>query len=275
MELNEMVVTAPEEDRRAPNRSRKLRRGIYILPSAFTVANMLCGYYAILATLDGRFLDFDRAACAIGFAYLFDSMDGRVARMMGTESAFGREFDSLADVVSFGIAPAFLMYAWAIRGITAGIAPEWLHLKELGWLIGFAFAVCCAWRLARFNIQGMAPGGNRYFVGMPTPAAAGMLAAIVHFFKGEPVESVTFSLLLLGLMVVLGALMSSTIRFFSFKDIPLTKRQPSLSVIALALLVGAVVYFSRQTLLIITAAYTIHGPILQLIRTARLKARPA
>ena len=115
MELNE-IVTGSEEDRRAPNRSRKLRRGIYILPSAFTVANMLCGYYAILATLDGRFLDFDRAACAIGFAYLFDSMDGRVARMMGTESAFGREFDSLADVVSFGIAPAFLAYAWASGG---------------------------------------------------------------------------------------------------------------------------------------------------------------
>jgi CDP-diacylglycerol--serine O-phosphatidyltransferase len=285
MELNEMVITAPEEDRRAPNRSRKLRRGIYILPSAFTVANMLCGYYAILATLDGRFVDFDRAACAIGFAYLFDSMDGRVARMMGTESAFGREFDSLADVVSFGIAPAILMYAWAIRGLTVGalpgigvlpaIPPEWLHLKELGWLIGFSFAVCCAWRLARFNIQGMAPGGNRYFVGMPTPAAAGMLAAIVHFFKGEPVESVPFALFLLALMIVLGALMSSTIRFFSFKDIPLTKRMPSLSVIVLAILVGAVVYFSRQTLLIVTAAYTIHGPILQLIRSARLKARPA
>jgi CDP-diacylglycerol---serine O-phosphatidyltransferase len=275
MELNQMATIAPEEDRRAPNRSRKLRRGIYILPSAFTVANILCGYYAILATLDGRPVDFDRAACAIGFAYLFDSMDGRVARMMGTESAFGREFDSLADVVSFGLAPAFLAYAWAIRGYTALISPEWLHLKELGWLIGFSFLVCCAWRLARFNIQGMAPGGNRYFVGMPTPAAAGMIAAIVHYFRGEPVQSVAFALFLLGLMVVLGALMSSTIRFFSFKDIPLTKRQPSLSVIFLAVLVGAVVYFSRQTLLIVTAGYTIHGPILQLIRAVRLRARPA
>jgi CDP-diacylglycerol--serine O-phosphatidyltransferase len=274
MELNE-IVTGSEQDRRAPNRNRKLRRGIYILPSAFTVANMLCGYYAILATLDGRFVDFDRAACAIGFAYLFDSMDGRIARMMGTESAFGREFDSLADVVSFGIAPAFLAYAWGIRWFTAGIAPEWLHLKELGWLIGFTFLACCAWRLARFNIQGMAPGGNRYFVGMPTPAAAGMIAALVHYYRGEPVQSVAFSLFLLGLIVVLGALMSSTIRFFSFKDIPLTKRMPSLSVIFLALLVGAVVYFSRQTLLIVTAAYTIHGPILQLIRSVRLRARPA
>jgi CDP-diacylglycerol--serine O-phosphatidyltransferase len=275
MELKELEKDGIEEDRRQPNRSRRLRRGIYILPSAFTVANMLCGYYAILATLEGRFVDFDRAACAIGFAYLFDSMDGRVARMMGTESAFGREFDSLADVVSFGIAPAFLAYAWAIRDLASGSAPEWLHLKELGWLIGFTFLACCAWRLARFNIQGMAPGGNRYFVGMPTPAAAGMIAAIIHFFHGATVQSVSFSVFLLVLIVCLGVLMSSTIRFFSFKDIPLTRRQPSLSVILLALLVGAVVYFSGPTLLLLTGAYTLHGPIMQIFRSVRVRTRPA
>lgn len=202
-------------------------------------------------------------------------MDGRVARMMGTESAFGREFDSLADVVSFGIAPAFLAYAWAIRDLAAGSAPEWLHLKELGWLIGFTFLACCAWRLARFNIQGMAPGGNRYFVGMPTPAAAGMIAAIVHFFHGATVQSVSFSVFLLVLIVCLGILMSSTIRFFSFKDIPLTRRQPSLSVVLLALLVGAVVYFSGPALLLLTAAYTLHGPIMQIFRSVRVRTRPA
>jgi CDP-diacylglycerol--serine O-phosphatidyltransferase len=275
MELKELEKEAIEEERRHPNRSRRLRRGIYILPSAFTVANMLCGYYAILATLEGRYVDFDRAACAIGFAYLFDSMDGRIARMMGTESAFGREFDSLADVVSFGIAPAFLAYAWAIRDLAAASAPEWLHLKELGWLIGFTFLACCAWRLARFNIQGMAPGGNRYFVGMPTPAAAGMIAAIVHFFRGATVQSVSFSVFLLVLIVCLGVLMSSTIRFFSFKDIPLTRRQPSLSVILLALLVGAIVYFSGPTLLLLTGAYTLHGPIMQIFRSVRVRTRPA
>ena len=115
MEFNDIDPIGTDEEPRRPFRSHRLRRGVYILPSAFTVANMLCGYYAILATLDGKITDFDNAACAIGIAYLFDAMDGRIARAMNTESAFGREFDSLADVVSFGIAPAFLAYAWGVR----------------------------------------------------------------------------------------------------------------------------------------------------------------
>jgi CDP-diacylglycerol--serine O-phosphatidyltransferase len=238
---------------------------------------MLCGYYALLATLDGKITDFDNAACAVGVAYLFDAMDGRIARAMKTESAFGREFDSLADVVSFGMAPAFLAYAWGVRAIAAANAPEALHLTQTGWLVGFFFVACCAWRLARFNIQGMAPGGNRYFVGLPTPAAAGVIAATVHFFHGRPIEDVRVSFLWLALLVVLGVLMSSTLRFFSFKDIPLTRRQPSLAVILLALLVGAVVYFSHATLLLLTFAYMVHGPVMQLVRTVRhrLASRPA
>ena len=238
---------------------------------------MLCGYYAILATLDGKITDFDNAAMAIGLAWLFDSMDGRIARLMKTESEFGKEFDSLADIVSFGVAPAFLAYAWGIRAAAAANAPEALHLTQLGWLIGFIFVACCAWRLARFNIQGMAPGGNRYFAGMPTPAAAGMIAATVHFSHGHPLEDVRVSVLWLALVVVLGVLMSSTIRYFSFKDIPLRRRQPSLAVILVALLFGAVVYFSHQTLLLVTAGYTAHGPIMQVVRTVRhrLASRPA
>lgn len=278
MEFNGIDPIGQDEEPRRPSiRNHRLRRGVYILPSACTVANMLCGYYAILATLDGRVGDFDNAACAIGIAYLFDAMDGRIARAMGTESAFGREFDSLADIVSFGVAPAFLAYAWGIRTLAAANAPEALHLTQLGWLIGFIFVACCAWRLARFNIQGMAPGGNRYFVGLPTPAAAGMIAATVHFTRGHPVADVRVSVLWLALLVVLGILMSSTLRFFSFKDIPLTRRQPSLAVVLLALLVGAVVYFSHFTLLLLTAAYTVHGPVMQLVRTVRhrLASRPA
>src|SRR5271163_321877 len=190
MEFNDIDPIGQEEEPRRHFRSHRLRRGVYILPSACTVANMLCGYYAILATLDGKITDFDNAACAVGVAYLFDAMDGRIARAMKTESAFGREFDSLADVVSFGIA--------------AANAPEALHLTQLGWLIGFFFVACCAWRLARFNIQGMAPGGNRYFAGMPTPAAAGVIAATVQFFHGKPIEDYRGSVVWLALLVVLG-----------------------------------------------------------------------
>jgi len=269
MEFNSIDPIGPQEERRRPLSNGRLRRGIYILPSAFTVANLLCGYYAVLATLDGRFADFDNAAIAIGIAYVFDAADGRIARSMGTESAFGREFDSLADEVSFGIAPALLAYAWGVRALAAANASESLHLTQLGWLMGFIFVACCAWRLARFNIQGMAPGGSRYFAGMPTPAAAGMVAATVHLREGLPISDVRWSVLWLVLLVVLGVLMSSSLRFYSFKDVQWTRRQPSLAIILLALLVGAAVKFSGPTLFILTAGYAIHGPVMQLIRFVR------
>ena len=248
MEFNDLDPIGREADSRRPFRNHRHRRGIYILPGIFTVANLLCGYYAVLATLEGTPADLDNAARAIGIAILFDSLDGRVARAMGTNSEFGKQFDSLADVVSFGIAPAFLAYVWGVRSMASADAPQALHLVQLGWLIGFFFVVCCAWRLARFNIQGMAPGGNRFFVGMPTPAAAGMIAAVVHFVV-YPIQDVKISLLWLALVVALGVLMSSTLRYYSFKDIQWTKRQPSLAVVLIALLIGAMVYLSRPTLL--------------------------
>jgi CDP-diacylglycerol--serine O-phosphatidyltransferase len=276
MEFNQVDRIGQEEPLGRPIPNHRLRRGVYLLPSALTVANLLCGYYAILATLDGRPADFDNAARAIGFAFLFDSFDGRVARAMGTNSEFGREFDSLADVVSFGIAPAFLAYAWGVRVLASSAAPEVVHLIQLGWLIGFFFLGCCAWRLARFNIHGMAPGGNRYFVGLPTPAAAGMIAATVHAFE-NPIQDARVSVLWLLLVLVLGVLMSSTIRYYSFKDIQWTRRQPSLAVVLLALLVGAVVYFSQVTLFLLAAAYVAHGVAVQLVRFVRhrLAPRPA
>jgi len=277
MEFDHIAPVEPEEEPLRPFRNHRLRRGVYILPSAFTVANLLCGYYAVLATLDGRAVDFNNAAGAIGFAYLFDSMDGRVARAMGTESAFGREFDSLADVVSFGIAPAFLAYAWGIHAIPLSGAPEALHLIQLGWLVGFFYVACCAWRLARFNIQGMAPGGNRYFAGMPAPAAAGMIAATVYFFHGNPIQDVRASLLWLVLVAVLGVLMSSTMRYYSFKDVQWTRRYPSVGVVLLALLVGAVWFFSHVVLIWIAGAYLLLGPLMQLVRFVRhrMASRPA
>jgi CDP-diacylglycerol--serine O-phosphatidyltransferase len=225
-----------QDERARPFRRHRLRRGVYILPSVFTVANLLCGYYAILATLEGTTTDMDNAARAIGFAIVFDSLDGRVARAMGTNSEFGKQFDSLADVVSFGMAPALLAYAWGVHSAAVLGALEGSHLIQLGWLVGFFYLGCCAWRLARFNIQGMAPGGNRFFAGMPTPAAAGMIAATVHFFE-NPVSDPRLAVLWLALLVVLGVLMSSTVRHYSFKDIPWTRRWPSLFVVLIALLV--------------------------------------
>jgi CDP-diacylglycerol--serine O-phosphatidyltransferase len=191
---------------------------------------------------------------------------------MGTNSDFGKEFDSLADVVSFGIAPAVLGYAWGVRAMAAADSSPALHLTELGWLIGFFFVGCCAWRLARFNVKGMASGGNRYFVGMPTPAAAGMIAAVVHAFR-NPIDDSRISLLWLALIAALGILMSSTLRHYSFKDIQWTKRQPSLAIVLWAALIGTVIFLSRPALLAIATAYTLHGIVLQVVRFAR--HRPA
>ena len=268
MEFDELDPIGSEEGPRRRFRNHRLRRGVYLLPSACTVANILCGYYAILATLDGRTVDFDNAACAIGLAYVFDSLDGRLARSMGTESEFGKEFDSLADIVSFGIAPAFLAYAWGVRASAAANAPDAFHLIQLGWLIGFFFVVCCAWRLARFNIHGMAPGDNRFFVGMPTPAAAGLVAAVVHCVQ-TPIQDSRVSLLWLLLLLALGVLMSSTLRYYTPKNIQWSRRQPSVAVVVLGLLLGAIVYFSRITLLLIASVYAVHGVLLQLIRFVR------
>jgi CDP-diacylglycerol---serine O-phosphatidyltransferase len=268
MEFNNLDPIGQEEGTRRPFRNHRLRRGVYILPSVFTVANLLCGYYAILATLEGTIPDMDNAARAIGFAIIFDSLDGRVARAMGTNSEFGKQFDSLADVVSFGMAPALLAYAWGVHAAAAVGALEVSHLIQLGWLVGFFYLGCCAWRLARFNIQGMAPGGSRFFAGMPTPAAAGMIAATVHFFE-NPLSDPRLAVLWLALLVVLGVLMSSTVRHYSFKDIQWTRRWPSLFVVLIALLIGGIWFFSRPTLLVVATAYTLHGVTLQVVRSAR------
>jgi CDP-diacylglycerol---serine O-phosphatidyltransferase len=273
MEFNNFNHIDPiggEEDYRPrkPFRNHRLRRGAYILPSIFTVANLLCGYYAILATFDNSVSQFDNAARAIGIAILFDSLDGRVARLMGTNSEFGKQFDSLADVVSFGIAPAFLAYVWGVHAAASlNASPEW-HLVQLGWLIGFFFLGSCAWRLARFNIQGMAPGGSRYFVGMPTPAAAGMIAATVHAFT-NPISDPRVSLLWLALILALGFLMTSRIRYYSFKDIQWAKRLPSLAIVLLVLLIGSAVLFSQIVLMLIASAYLVQGIVLHLVRYVR------
>lgn len=153
-------------------RAKRKRRGIYLLPAVFSVTNLLCGYYAVLATLLGNATDtlpFNHAAKAIGFAFVFDSLDGLVARMTGTSTEFGKQLDSIADVVSFGIAPAVLAYAWGVRYLQGQDTPRYQGLSQFGWVCCLAFLVCCAWRLARFNVHGMAPGGSRYFVGLPRP----------------------------------------------------------------------------------------------------------
>src|SRR5216683_5198755 len=237
---------------------RKLRKGMYILPSLFTTANIAAGYYAILQVTHGNFTDFwhfDNAAKAIGFAVLFDGLDGRIARMTKTSSDFGRELDSLADVITFGVAPAVLGWMWGFRMLPPLANPA-LHTKllQLGAIASFLFLIAGASRLARFNItvnpQPSNPGrpGKKYFVGMPIPAAAGVIAAVVHFSGGDPLVWWGSAVTWLLIVVIAGYLMVSTWRFYSFKGIDLRTRQPFRLIVIFGVLFAAVWFFSRPVL---------------------------
>jgi CDP-diacylglycerol---serine O-phosphatidyltransferase len=213
-----LVIPRRRKEDRPPKRFRK---GMYILPSLFTTASIAAGYYAILQVTHGTTQEpwhFDNAAKAIGFAVLFDGLDGRIARMTHTASDFGRELDSLADVVTFGVAPALLAWMWGFRQLPVSLGHNELTGKmiQLGAIASFLFLMAGASRLARFNIttnpQPSNPGrpGKKYFVGMPIPAAAGVIAAVVHFSLGDPIASFWICLAWMFVIVVAGYLMVST-----------------------------------------------------------------
>ena len=217
--------------------SGRLRKGLYILPSLFTAANIALGYYAILQVTHATVAEpwhFDFAAKAIGFAVLFDGLDGRIARITHTSSDFGRELDSLADVITFGVAPALLAWMWGFRQLPVFLGSSELTGKmvQLGSIASFLFLMAGASRLARFNItsnpQPSNPGrpGKKYFVGMPIPAGAGVIAAVVHFSGGDPISSLWSCITWMLIIVAAGYLMVCTWRFYSFKDIDFRARQP-------------------------------------------------
>jgi CDP-diacylglycerol--serine O-phosphatidyltransferase len=248
---------------------RRLSKGMYILPSLFTTGNMAAGFYAILEVLHASGTEFwhlDNAAKAIGFAVLFDGLDGRVARMTGTSSDFGKEFDSLADVITFGVAPAMLAWRWGFHLMPPVSLTEWnIKLTQLGAIACFLFLMAGASRLARFNItsnpQPSNPGrpGKKYFVGMPIPAGAGVIAAVVHFVLGAPLQSWYTALVWLTMVTTVGYLMVSTWRFYSFKDIDFGSRHPFRLIILLGALVALVFVFSQKVLFAVALLYTFSG----------------
>jgi CDP-diacylglycerol--serine O-phosphatidyltransferase len=277
--------------------SRRLRKGMYILPSVFTAANVLLGYYAILQVIHGTIQyaiahatqtpvqeawHFNNAAKAIGFAVLFDGLDGRIARMTNTTSDFGRELDSLADVITFGLAPAILAYAWGFRQISLDVSRQDLTtlLPRLGAIASFLFLIAGASRLARFNItanpQPSNPGrpDRKYFVGMPIPAGAGVIAAVVHFKEGQALTWWVGSVAWLVLLVMASYLMVSTWRFYSFKDINFRARQPFQVIILLCLLVAAIWFFSEKVLFVIALTYMFSGIFWRLQWIFRRKRNP-
>lgn len=265
---------------------RRFSKGMYILPSLFTTANVALGFYAILEVIRVTVADYwhlDNAAKAIGFAILFDGLDGRIARMTGTSSDFGRELDSLADVITFGVAPALLAWKWGFFLMPPVLFTSGeLHIKltQLGAVASFLFLVAGASRLARFNITANAqpsnPGrpGKKYFVGMPIPAGAGVIAAVVHFESGEPVVSWYTALVWLTMVATVGYLMVSTWRFYSFKDIDFRSRHPFRLIVILAVLFYLFWFFSRPMLFGIALLYMVSGVFWRLQWIFRKRTNP-
>ena len=218
-------------------RARRFRRGVYLLPSMFTMANLFCGYACIVHSM--RY-ELEPAALFIGFAFVLDMLDGRIARMTGTTSAFGLEFDSLADVVSFGVAPAILSFQW-------GLQP----LGRIGWAAGFLFVAAAAVRLARFNIQSGSQD-KRYFVGMPSPAAACIPAATVFAYP-QGFQSASHAVGVLAMVIIPALTMVSTVRFRSFKTLDLQARRSSAVLVLVAL--GLVLLAAEPQYVLVAMAY--------------------
>lgn len=282
-----MVAGTPEiEQVGAGGRERRRpSRGMYVLPSLFTAGNIAAGYYAITQSIQGSAADpssFDRAAIAIGFAVLFDGVDGMIARLTNTASDFGRELDSLADVITFGVAPSLLAYIWGFRMLPMdGYAHLRDRITHVGVFVCFLFLICGASRLARFNIsvnpQPRNPGrpGKKYFVGMPIPAGAGVLASVVHFENGSPILDPRWSLVWLCLILFTGFLMVSTWRFWSGKEISLGQRHP-FQLVAVIVAVGALIaLYSEYVLIVIALGYLVSGVLARLAYSWGQKRRQA
>jgi CDP-diacylglycerol---serine O-phosphatidyltransferase len=225
-----------------------MRKGIYILPNLFTAGSLFAGFYCMVSTVNG---DYKTAALWILASSIFDGLDGKVARLTGTSSKFGVEFDSLADVVSFGAAPALLMYCWALK-----------PFGRLGWLAGFLFLACAALRLARFNVQ-VETVESRRFVGLPTPAAASMASATVLFcyYLGYGAPSYYIRVGTLILIYFLALLMVSNVRYNSFKDPSMIKRQPFAFLVLAVLLLIVIAAEPYIMLFTIFLCYILSGPV--------------
>lgn len=215
------------------------------------MGNIFAGFYSVISTYHG---EYNRAALAIVIAVILDGLDGRIARMTGATSDFGLQLDSLADIISFGVAPSFLIYAWGFE-----------DLGNFARFSAFLFLICGAMRLARFNIQTIE---LKHFAGMPIPAGAGMIAAIVHFF-GSPPDSIISKSLLVGMTYLLALLMISSIRFFSFKSLRLGKGKSHLHVLGMAVIIAGIVFYSEIVLLLMACTYALTGLVGRLVQEIR------
>lgn len=240
--------------RRLGARARaRLSRGLFILPTLFTVGNLFCGYLSVWCSIRGTF---QTAAILIIAAAVLDMLDGRIARLTNSASRFGEEYDSLADLVSFGIAPAVLAYSWGLA-----------DFHRLGWMASFLFVVCGSMRLARFNIQTRVTD-KKYFIGLPIPAAAGTISTLV-LATPERLVSRFWMVGLLVLTVVLSYLMISTLRYRSFKDLDLRRQRRAWILPVIAVVFAVIAYRPAVTLLAIALIFAASGPVARAVAFAR------
>jgi CDP-diacylglycerol---serine O-phosphatidyltransferase len=272
-------------DPRSP--ARRSRRSAYALPTLFTAGNIFLGFIAIVRSIQGALLgasghlggnpDFEVGAKAIGVAVVLDGLDGRIARLTNTTSDFGREMDSLADVITFGIAPAVLAYTWGIQFVMpGGLLPD----HRAGYFFAFLYLLSGAARLARFNVQTNPvpknPGraDRKYFVGLPIPAAAAIVAAIVYAADSAPLEWWVYSVLWLALLGLLSFLMVSTWRYPSFKEVSLTGPRSPLTVILFGALIYLIWNYSQPVLLALASLYVSTGIFIRAGGIIRRRFRP-
>lgn len=246
------------DQRPALDPRESLRRGVYILPNLFTTGSLFAGFYGIVSAMNGNY---NVAAWFILISAIFDALDGKVARLTGTTSKFGVEYDSLADLVAFGVAPGLLMYSWALK-----------PFGKLGWLAAFLYVVCGALRLARFNVQ-VSTVESKRFVGLPIPAAASMVAACVLLFYHLGGSGTIQKVSILVLIYVLAFLMVSNFRYYSFKDPELFKRQPFGFLVLAIFLIIVIVAQPEIMFFSLFVIYTVSGPIGYLAHLIRRRKR--
>ncbi len=251
------MSTEKGTDKSTTKNTQPRRRGIYLLPNAFTTAALFAGFYAIVQAIGGHY---ETAAIAIFVAMVLDGADGRVARMTGTESAFGAEYDSLSDVISFGLAPALVVYQWSLSG-----------LGKIGWLIAFFYTAATALRLARFNTQ-LGTADKRYFQGLPCPPAAAVVAGLIWFCSAQGIAGDSITPVALVLTACSGILMVSNVRYYSFKDLDLRGKVPFINIL-LMLSVFLLISIDPPAVLFLTAViFAASGPALTLFQIRKRRA---
>jgi len=235
-------------------------KGIYLLPNLLTTAGLFAGFYAIVGAMKGHF---ETAAIAIFIAMIADSLDGRVARLMGANSAFGVQYDSLSDMVSFGLAPALLLYGWALSGV-----------DKIGWLAAFIYAAAVALRLARFNAE-VDSSDKIYFKGLPCPIAAAMIASYVWLFDHSFAMTSGFAIFTAIIAIILGILMVSNIRYRSFKEVDIKGRQPFFSILIVIVFFVAITLDPPLVLFTLALVYVLSGPVITIMRIRKLRKKRA